>query len=324
MRRTSAAWQAAGEQPTVERQTDSALHRGARRDRRGSLRLRRIGPWPPSTVAWAASTTPSAWRRSTAETRCRRCNTMVWSEGSAPGAGSRRSRGGRGSNRASVVVRRWRARRRLQRPCAPHRGRAGGLPGVGVARRGGGEPSCGRALATRWSRATSPTARAIGAVLKGSPRRRRRRPRPPASSEPRQPVVQAEQFRLRQIAVHQARGDLDAAAPRPGRESRSWRSSSDGGPRACWPGSPTGGRAGARPAATTPPRTTAPTEYARARRRQGPWPPLVVAALEVLASVAVARDSHTEGARLHGAAAHVRDEIGYRYDIGAGAGAPGP
>lgn len=46
---------------------------------------------------------------------------------------------------------------------------------------------------------------------------------------------------------------------------------------------------------------------------RGPWPPHVVDALELLACLAVARDSGVEGMRLQGAAAHLRDEIGYRY-----------
>lgn len=46
----------------------------------------------------------------------------------------------------------------------------------------------------------------------------------------------------------------------------------------------------------------------------GPWPPLVVAALEVLTSVAAARDSHVEAARLFGAASHQRDLIGLRLE----------
>ena len=44
----------------------------------------------------------------------------------------------------------------------------------------------------------------------------------------------------------------------------------------------------------------------------GPWPPLVVGALETLASVAVQRESFVEAARLAGAAARIRDEIGFR------------
>ena len=47
----------------------------------------------------------------------------------------------------------------------------------------------------------------------------------------------------------------------------------------------------------------------------GPWPPIVVAVLELLASVAAARESHKEAARLAGAAAHLRDEISFRYDL---------
>jgi predicted ATPase/class 3 adenylate cyclase/DNA-binding CsgD family transcriptional regulator len=45
----------------------------------------------------------------------------------------------------------------------------------------------------------------------------------------------------------------------------------------------------------------------------GPWPPYVIDALELLACVAIARDSHAEGVRLHGAAQHLRDDAGYRY-----------
>ena len=46
----------------------------------------------------------------------------------------------------------------------------------------------------------------------------------------------------------------------------------------------------------------------------GPWPPLVVAALELLASVAVGRESHAETGRLHGAASALRDAVGFRLD----------
>ncbi len=53
---------------------------------------------------------------------------------------------------------------------------------------------------------------------------------------------------------------------------------------------------------------------ALAEAASGPWPPIVVTVLELLASVAVARESHTEAARLAGAAAHLRDEISFRYD----------
>lgn len=44
----------------------------------------------------------------------------------------------------------------------------------------------------------------------------------------------------------------------------------------------------------------------------GPWPPLIVRALETLASVAAQRESHVEAARLAGAAARIREEIGFR------------
>ena len=53
---------------------------------------------------------------------------------------------------------------------------------------------------------------------------------------------------------------------------------------------------------------------ALAEAASGPWPPIVVTVLELLASVAVARESHAEAARLAGAAAHLRDEIGFRYE----------
>ena len=53
---------------------------------------------------------------------------------------------------------------------------------------------------------------------------------------------------------------------------------------------------------------------ALAEAASGPWPPIVVTVLELLASVAVARESHTEAARLAGAASHLRDEIGFRYE----------
>ena len=53
---------------------------------------------------------------------------------------------------------------------------------------------------------------------------------------------------------------------------------------------------------------------ALAEAASGPWPPIVVTVLELLASVAVARESHAEAARLAGAASHLRDEIGFRYE----------
>jgi DNA-binding CsgD family transcriptional regulator len=46
----------------------------------------------------------------------------------------------------------------------------------------------------------------------------------------------------------------------------------------------------------------------------GPWPPLVVTALEILACVAAARESTTEAARLLGAAARARNDTGFRLD----------
>ena len=46
----------------------------------------------------------------------------------------------------------------------------------------------------------------------------------------------------------------------------------------------------------------------------GPCPPLVVAALELLTSVAVARESHVEAVRLLGAASHQRELIGFRFE----------
>lgn len=46
----------------------------------------------------------------------------------------------------------------------------------------------------------------------------------------------------------------------------------------------------------------------------GPWPPLVVNALELLTSIAVARESHIEAGRLYGAASNQRDAIGFRMD----------
>lgn len=47
----------------------------------------------------------------------------------------------------------------------------------------------------------------------------------------------------------------------------------------------------------------------------GPHPPLVIGALELISSVAVARESYTEAARLHGAAARLRDAHGFRADF---------
>ena len=47
----------------------------------------------------------------------------------------------------------------------------------------------------------------------------------------------------------------------------------------------------------------------------GPWPPLVIEVLGLLAGIAVDRDSHAEGARLHGAVEHLRDVHGYRYEL---------
>lgn len=44
----------------------------------------------------------------------------------------------------------------------------------------------------------------------------------------------------------------------------------------------------------------------------GPHPPLVIAALELIGSVAVARESYAEAARLHGAAARLRDAHSFR------------
>lgn len=44
----------------------------------------------------------------------------------------------------------------------------------------------------------------------------------------------------------------------------------------------------------------------------GPHTPLVVDALELLASIAIRRDSHVEGARLYGAAARLRDACGFK------------
>ena len=46
----------------------------------------------------------------------------------------------------------------------------------------------------------------------------------------------------------------------------------------------------------------------------GPWPPVVVAALELLTSIAIARESCTEAARLYGAASQQRDAIDFRLD----------
>jgi predicted ATPase/class 3 adenylate cyclase/DNA-binding CsgD family transcriptional regulator len=46
----------------------------------------------------------------------------------------------------------------------------------------------------------------------------------------------------------------------------------------------------------------------------GPWRPLVVNALELLASIAVARESYREAGRLFGAAASQRDAISFRLD----------
>jgi DNA-binding CsgD family transcriptional regulator len=47
----------------------------------------------------------------------------------------------------------------------------------------------------------------------------------------------------------------------------------------------------------------------------GPWPPLVVHALELLASVAAAHERWLEAARLVGAAAGLRDRAGYRRSV---------
>lgn len=47
----------------------------------------------------------------------------------------------------------------------------------------------------------------------------------------------------------------------------------------------------------------------------GPWRPLVVNALELLVSIAVARESHVEAGRLFGAASNQRDAIGFRWSI---------
>ena len=47
----------------------------------------------------------------------------------------------------------------------------------------------------------------------------------------------------------------------------------------------------------------------------GDWPPSIVAVLELLACIAVARESHIEAARLGGAASELREVFGYRYDV---------
>ena len=47
---------------------------------------------------------------------------------------------------------------------------------------------------------------------------------------------------------------------------------------------------------------------------RGPWPPLVIVALELLSSIAVARESYTEAARLYGAAGAHRDTIEFRLE----------
>jgi DNA-binding CsgD family transcriptional regulator len=51
---------------------------------------------------------------------------------------------------------------------------------------------------------------------------------------------------------------------------------------------------------------------ALAHAAAGPFPSEVISALELLSSIAVARESWTEGARLHGAAERLRDSYGYR------------
>jgi predicted ATPase/class 3 adenylate cyclase/DNA-binding CsgD family transcriptional regulator len=115
--------------------------------------------------------------------------------------------------------------------------------------------------------------------------------------------------RLRLAAAHHARGDLPAAAEVVA-ELEEMAARWDGGPVLL---AQIAHRAAA--LALDQGDVGAADELAHralAEAATGPWSPVVVTVLELLASVAVARESHTEAARLAGAAAHLRDEIGFR------------
>jgi predicted ATPase/class 3 adenylate cyclase/DNA-binding CsgD family transcriptional regulator len=118
--------------------------------------------------------------------------------------------------------------------------------------------------------------------------------------------------RLRRMALHHARGDLDGAAEFVA-ELRAAAEHWEAGP---WLLSQVDHRSGA--LALDNDDAVAADDLAHESLSAafvGPWPPLVVASLELLSSVAVARESFVEAARLAGAAARVRDEIGFRLDI---------
>jgi predicted ATPase/class 3 adenylate cyclase/DNA-binding CsgD family transcriptional regulator len=304
-------WQAAGAEPTLE-------HRDRLEDR--IRRLDEIGEGHFAYAHWTVATLDRgmgrlddavrAWRRSAAETRCRRCNTMVWSEGALLAL----ARGDLGAAEAALE-RAWSfavgvrdagfsAHVRLTEvEVAAYRGSPWG---AAVVERelavGGGNPLALAYLST---------ARAIGAILDGR--------HDDVDHDLATGIeVLDDQWskqndsRLRQIAVHQARGELDAAC-RALDELEDLARRFDAGP---------GLLAGIahRAAALALDRGDPATADDRAHESlvqaaMGPWPPLVVAALEVLSSVAVARESYAEAARLHGAAAHIRDEVGYRYDV---------
>jgi predicted ATPase/class 3 adenylate cyclase/DNA-binding CsgD family transcriptional regulator len=304
-----AAWSTAGEVPTVE-------HRDRLREAIDALG--EIGEGHFAYAHWTVATLDRgmgrlddavrSWRRSAAETRCRRCNIMVWSEGALLAL----ARGDLGAAEAALE-RAWSfavevrdagfsAHVRLTEvELAAYRGAVWPAAEVEQELSLGGNPLVIGYLSQ---------ARAIGAILDG---------RLGGVDDDLAAAIEhldtqwcrQNDARLRLVAVHQARGELDRASERLA-ELEEMAKGLDGGAallagiarRGAALALEDGDVAGADDRA----------HEALVQAATGPWPPLVVEALEVLSSVAVARESYVEAARLHGATAHLRDEIGYRYD----------
>jgi DNA-binding CsgD family transcriptional regulator len=303
------AWNVAGEVPTVEH-----------RDRlRGAIDA--LGEIDEGHFAYAHWTVAAldrgmgrlddavrSWRRSAAETRCRRCNIMVWSEGALLAL----ARGDLGAAEAALE-RAWSfavevrdagfsAHVRLTEvELAAYRGTEWPATIVEQELSLGGNPLVVGYLSQ---------ARAIGAILDG---RLEDVDADLATSIEHLDTQWCKQTdaRLRQAAVHQARGELDQASERVA-ELEDLARMLDGGAALL------AGIAHRRAALALQHGDVAGADDrahdALVQAAMGPWPPLVIQALEVVSSVAVARESFLEAARLHGAAAHLRDEIGYRYD----------
>jgi predicted ATPase/DNA-binding CsgD family transcriptional regulator len=250
------------------------------------------------------------WALAATQTICKRCNVIVWSEGALLALARGDLEAAR-ENLARAQAFGHEVRdaaflacvRLTEAEVAAYAG--GALPTAGI------EADLRNALASGHPLAIGFTseARAIVHIANGA--------LPDADADLVQAMVVDDMWpkrteaRLRRAAIHHALGDHEQAAAILA-ELRDGAARWDAGP---WLLAQIDQRAAALALDADDSGTADQLAHqALAAAAAGPWPPLVIRGLELLATVAVARESHLEAARLAGAARRQRELVGYRLD----------